>query len=214
MRKIFSNIFGFLGSLILFTFFLSLPLGVDAIEEAAIFAGGCFWCLEHDLEVLDGVNSVESGYTGGDLPNPSYRQVSSEKTGHQESVRVLFDPEQISYSKLLRSYWRNVDPLDGSGQFCDRGDSYRPVIFTQGDEQEKQSKRSADSAAFELGIPIEKIEVQVRNADRFWPAEDYHQDFANRNSLKYNFYRFNCGRDKRLEEVWGDAARKSQKWKK
>jgi len=207
-------LFGFVSAITLICFFLTWPLAVHATQEEALFAGGCFWCLEHDLEGLEGVNSVQSGYTGGELPSPTYRQVSSQRTGHQEAVRVLFDPERISYSILLRSYWRNVDPVDGSGQFCDRGDSYRPVIFLQGDQQEKKTRMSAESAAIELGIPLGEIKVELRKADRFWTAEDYHQDFAIRNSLKYNFYRLSCGRDKRLDEVWGQTARTSQEWQK
>ena len=124
-----------------------------AATEEAVLAGGCFWCLEHDLEDLPGVIDAESGYSGGRLENPSYGQVSSGGTGHQEVVRVSFDPQRISYSALLRAYWRNIDPLDGGGQFCDRGSSYRPVILTEGDQQLKEAKASLQSAAQELGKP-------------------------------------------------------------
>ncbi|MFL0769965.1 MAG: peptide-methionine (S)-S-oxide reductase MsrA [Prochlorococcus sp.] len=186
--------------------------GALAAVEEAVLAGGCFWCLEHDLEVLPGVLAVESGYTGGHLDHPSYRQVSSETTGHQEAVRVEFDPARISYAQILRSYWRNVDPLDGEGQFCDRGDSYRAVIFTAGEEQAEIARDSARLAAAELGKPLSTLAVQIRPLSRFWPAEGYHQDFAERNSIKYNFYRFSCGRDRRLDEIWDVKARSGEDW--
>ncbi len=186
--------------------------GALAAVEEAVLAGGCFWCLEHDLEVLPGVLAVESGYTGGHLDHPSYRQVSSETTGHQEAVRVEFDPARISYAQILRSYWRNVDPLDGEGQFCDRGDSYRAVIFTAGEEQAEIARDSARLAAAELVKPLSTLAVQIRPLSRFWPAEGYHQDFAERNSIKYNFYRFSCGRDRRLDEIWDVKARSGEDW--
>ncbi len=186
--------------------------GALAAVEEAVLAGGCFWCLEHDLEVLPGVLAVESGYTGGHLDHPSYRQVSSETTGHQEAVRVEFDPARISYAQILRSYWRNVDPLDGEGQFCDRGDSYRAVIFSAGEEQAEIARDSARLAAAELGKPLSTLAVQIRPLSRFWPAEGYHQDFAERNSIKYNFYRFSCGRDRRLDEIWDVKARSGEDW--
>lgn len=180
--------------------------------QEAVFAGGCFWCLEHDLEHLPGVLSAESGYSGGHVQQPTYEQVSGERTGHQESVRVRFDPGKISYATLLRSYWRNVDPLDGGGQFCDRGDSYRPVIFTRGKEQEEQARQSAASAARELKQPVDRLKVQIRQAVRFWPAEGYHQNYAERNPLRYRFYRTACGRDRRLDAVWGARARTGKPW--
>ena len=126
---------------------LALPNAAWAGQSTAVFAGGCFWCLEHDLEELPGVLEATSGYSGGEVERPTYRQVSSETTGHQEAVQVRFDPDQISYAELLRSYWRNVDSLDGGGQFCDRGDSYRPVIFTADDAQAQAAQNSAQAAA-------------------------------------------------------------------
>ncbi|MDP6194041.1 MAG: peptide-methionine (S)-S-oxide reductase MsrA [Prochlorococcaceae cyanobacterium ETNP18_MAG_1] len=193
---------------------LGTPSVVLADVEEAVLAGGCFWCLEHDLEVLPGVISVESGYSGGHVPNPTYRQVSGEKTGHQESVRVLFDPANISYEKLLRSYWRNIDPFDAGGQFCDRGDSYRPVIFTGGDQQLLEADKSLAAAAEELGQPVDKLKVEIQPAETFWLAEDYHQDYAKLNNLKYRFYRASCGRDRRLDEAWGQASRTDKPWAK
>ena len=191
---------------------LALPNAAWAGQSTAVFAGGCFWCLEHDLEELPGVLEATSGYSGGEVERPTYRQVSSETTGHQEAVQVRFDPDQISYAVLLRSYWRNVDSLDGGGQFCDRGDSYRPVIFTAGDTQAQAAKNSAQAAAQELGLAVSALKVEIRPSARFWPAEGYHQNYAERNALKYNFYRFSCGRDRRLEELWGENARSGRPW--
>jgi len=185
---------------------------VQAAVEEAVLAGGCFWCLEHDLEKLPGVLSVESGYGGGNLRNPTYRQVSGGGTGHQEVVEVRFDTARISYPTLLRAYWRNVDALDGDGQFCDRGSSYRPVIFTQGETQKQQAEASLKAAARELGKPVSAIRVQIKPLSRFWPAEGYHQDYAERNSVKYNYYRWACGRDRRLDQLWGSKARSSAPW--
>lgn len=182
-----------------------------AVEEA-VLAGGCFWCLEHDLEKLPGVLDAESGYSGGSLRNPTYRQVSAGGTGHQEAVRVRFDPSKISYPTLLRAYWRNVDALDGAGQFCDRGSSYRPVIFTSGKEQQQQAKASLQAAAKELRQPASSIRVQIKPLERFWPAEGYHQDYAELNSVKYRYYRWACGRDRRLDQLWGSKARSRAPW--
>ncbi len=179
----------------------------------AVFAGGCFWCLEHDLEHLPGVVDAASGYSGGSLRNPTYRQVSAGGTGHQEVVRVRFDPAQLSYATLLRSYWRNVDPLDDGGQFCDRGSSYRPVIFTRGEEQQQQARASLQAAAKELKRPASELRVQIRMLQTFWPAEDYHQNYAETNAVKYNYYRWACGRDRRLDAVWGSKrARTGKPW--
>ncbi len=187
---------------------------VAAAEQTAVFAGGCFWCLEHDLEHLPGVIDAISGYSGGHVDQPTYRQVSGEDTGHQEAVQVRFDPAVISYSTLLRSYWRNVDPFDGGGQFCDRGDSYRPVIFTADAAQAQAAESSAVAAAQDLGRSRSAIKVELRGAAPFWPAEDYHQNYAELNDLKYSFYRFSCGRDRRLDAVWGSQARTGESWQK
>ena len=180
--------------------------------QQAVFAGGCFWCLEHDLEVLPGVISAESGYSGGSTANPTYQQVSSGRTGHAESVLVRFDPDRISYATLLRAFWRNVDPVDGEGQFCDRGSSYRPVIFTGSADQLEQANESARLAGQELGTS-EALAVAIEPLKRFWPAEEYHQDYAERQALTYNFYRWRCGRDARLDAVWGEQARLPAVWK-
>ena len=175
------------------------PLRLYAESEEAIFAGGCFWCLEHDLEKLDGVFSAESGYSGGDLINPSYENHS----GHQEVVKINFDSNIISYEELLKQYWLNIDPFDNQGQFCDRGDSYKPVIFTSNQEQELAAKESRKNISVGLNIPLDQLKVDIVDSKPFWMAEDYHQDFAEKNPLKYNFYRASCGRDNRLKKVWG-----------
>ena len=189
-----------------------VPAVWAAEPQQAVFAGGCFWCLEHDLEVLPGVLSAESGYSGGATANPTYQQVSSGRTGHTESVLVRFDPELVSYTTLLRAFWRNVDPFDGQGQFCDRGSSYRPVIFTSSPDQLEQANKSIVLAGQELGAS-EAFAVAIEPLERFWPAEDYHQDYAERQALTYNFYRWRCGRDARLDAVWGEQARRAVVWK-
>ena len=179
-----------------------------AYAEEVVLAGGCFWCLEHDLESLKGINSVNSGYSGGDLQKPTYEN----HDGHQEVVLVNYDPKLVTLSEILRLYFRNIDPLDGGGQFCDRGDSYRPVIFFENSDEENEATIALLSASKELRVPLEKIYVELRQRSQFWIAEDYHQNFANRNELKYKFYRFSCGRDQRLDKLWKDNARSMNFW--
>jgi len=191
-------------SFILICIFLQVllisPVITFAESQEAVFAGGCFWCLEHDLEKLDGVLSAESGYSGGDVVNPTYEN----HTGHQEVVKVSFNSDIISYKDLLYNYWINIDPFDNNGQFCDRGNSYKPIIFTSNDEQKQDAKESKEEISLNLNVPLEKLKVEILNVKTFWIAEKYHQDFAVKNPIKYNFYRTSCGRDKRLEKVWGD----------
>ena len=197
MNKIFRRLIVFS---ILLQLLIACPLQAFAESEEAIFAGGCFWCLEHDLEKLDGVVSADSGYSGGDLINPTYQDHS----GHQEVVKVIFDSDIISYKDLLKQYWVNVDPFDNNGQFCDRGDSYKPVIFTSNQEQKRDAKESQETISVGLNIPLEQLKVDIVESKVFWLAENYHQDFAVKNPLKYNFYRTSCGRDNRLKKVWGE----------
>ena len=182
---------------------------INTIADEIILGGGCFWCLEHDLESLKGINKVQSGYSGGDLQKPTYEN----HTGHQEVVLVDYDSNLVSLSKILRLYMRNVDPLDGSGQFCDRGDSYKPVIFYNDLSEENEAKQALSSASIEIGVPLENIAVELKSKNQFWLAEDYHQDFAEKNQLKYKFYRFSCGRDQKLDEIWGENARSTNLWK-
>ena len=201
-----------LGVLLALVLLLGQGAPAAAAIEEAVLAGGCFWCLEHDLETLPGVLEVESGYSGGKRANPTYAQVSAGGTGHQESVRVRFDTTRLRYEVLLRAYWRNIDPFDGGGQFCDRGDSYRPVIFTTNATQAVEARNSLVAAARELGRPAASIKVSVRTLSRFWPAETYHQNYARRNGVRYRYYRWACRRDQRLDRVWGERARRSDRW--
>jgi peptide-methionine (S)-S-oxide reductase len=172
----------------------------DANLARATFAGGCFWCMEPPFDELDGVVSTTSGYTGGHKANPTYEQVSSGTTGHLESMQVLYDPAKVSYDKLLEVFWHNIDPLDGGGQFCDRGNQYTTAIFYHGEEQKRLAEASKERVEKQLGKPVATV---IRPAEEFYPAEDYHQDYYKKNPLRYKFYRLSCGRDHRLEELWG-----------
>ena len=192
----------------LFIIFSIVIHPISTYAEEVILAGGCFWCLEHDLESLDGVNSVQSGYSGGDLQKPTYEN----HEGHQEVVLVDYDSKIVNYPEILRLFLRNIDPLDGEGQFCDRGYSYKPVIFYGNSAEENDAQNALISASKELSIPLEKISVEIKSKNIFWIAEDYHQDFANKNELKYKFYRFSCGRDQKLDKIWGENARSKNIW--
>lgn len=170
----------------------------------ATFAGGCFWCMEPPFDATEGVVSTTSGFMGGTTPNPTYRQVTAGGTGHIEVVQVLFDPTKITYEKLLAVYWRNVDPYDGGGQFCDRGESYTTAIFAHTPEQKTLAEASKTTLA--ASGPIKQpIATVVRDAGPFTAAEEYHQDYYVKNPLRYKYYRFRCGRDERLETIWGKA---------
>ena len=169
-------------------------------NETAIFAGGCFWCMEPPYDKLEGVISTTSGYTGGELANPSYEQVSDGQTGHYESLRVEYDPEKIRYQDLLEVFWRNIDPFDDTGQFCDHGQQYLSAIFYQDREQEKQAKNSKDAVQQKAG-ESHTVVTRLIPAKEFYPAEDYHQDYYLKNPVRYKYYRYGCGRDKRLEDV-------------
>ncbi|WP_156925399.1 peptide-methionine (S)-S-oxide reductase MsrA [Nitratidesulfovibrio termitidis] len=166
----------------------------------AVFAGGCFWCMEKPFDQLDGVLDTTSGYTGGNVNNPTYKQVSSGVTGHAESLRVTYDPAKVSYETLLDVFWRNVDPLDAGGQFCDRGNQYRSAIFVANAAQHNAAEASKKAIEARLGKPVA---TSIEDASIFWPAEDYHQDYYRKNPIRYAYYRTGCGRDRRLEQVWG-----------
>lgn len=168
--------------------------------EEAVFAGGCFWCVEADFDKVPGVRETISGYTGGHLENPKYKDVTRENTGHYEAVRVVYDPAEVSYSELVEYFWRHVDPTDAGGQFCDRGDSYRTAIFATPDQRDTAE---ASKAALEAsGVLSNPVVTPVLDAATFWEAEAYHQNYYRKNRLRYRYYRSACGRDARVKEVW------------
>ena len=176
-----------------------------AETQVATFAGGCFWCVEADYDKVEGVISTVSGYMGGRTPNPTYEQVSHGNTGHLEVVQVTFDPTKVSYKQLVDYFWRHVDAYDNGGQFCDRGESYKTAIFTNSPEQ----KAVAEATKAELaksGPLKEPVATVVRDAGPFTAAEDYHQDYYTKNPVRYKYYRFSCGRDQRIEAIWGKKA--------
>jgi peptide-methionine (S)-S-oxide reductase len=173
-----------------------------ALQSATtIFAGGCFWCIEADFEKLDGVIAVESGYTGGTVPNPTYEQVSQGGTGHAEAVRIHYDPQRVSYEKLLDYFWRHIDPTVKDRQFCDAGSQYRSAIFYQTDAEKKLAQSSKHMLEKSGRFP--HIYTEIVAAGTFYPAEDYHQDYYKKNPVRYKFYRASCGRDARVKSLWG-----------
>lgn len=187
---------------------LLVPLLLAAInaladEATAVFAGGCFWCMEPPYDQLPGVLDTTSGYSGGHTGNPTYEQVTAGGTGHYEVVRVTYDPDRISYDELLAVFWRNIDPFDDRGQFCDRGSSYRAAVF-YGSEAEREL---AEAARADLEIRFgRKVVTGILPAAPFYAAEGYHQNYYTENPLRYRYYRYGCGRDERLRQVWGDPA--------
>jgi methionine-S-sulfoxide reductase len=183
-----------------------VTLKAIAKEQSAVFAGGCFWCTESDFEKLDGVISAASGYIGGRVKNPSYKQVSAGGTGHTEAVEVIFDDQTVSYSDLVEYFWKTIDPTDGGGQFCDRGQQYRSEIFYQTEEQRSIAQTSKDALAAS-GLLKAEIVTQLTPSSRFYSAEDYHQDYYLKNPVLYNYYRWGCGREKSLEELLGAPAK-------
>jgi peptide-methionine (S)-S-oxide reductase len=177
--------------------------GARAEEAVATFAGGCFWCMEPPFESLPGVVSVTSGYTGGTRPDPSYEEVSGGGTGHAEAVEIVYDPAKLSYAKLLDVFWHNIDPTVADRQFCDVGSQYRSAIFVHDAAQRKAAEASRAEVERKLGVPVE---TQIVEAGPFYRAEDYHQDYSKKNPIRYRYYRYGCGRDARLAEIWGEAA--------
>ena len=183
---------------------LTVVFASNAKAEKAVLAGGCFWCMESDLEKLNGVTDVISGFTGGTLQNPTY---NGNHQGHYEAVEITYDPRIISYKELLDYYWVNIDPFDAEGQFCDKGDSYRSAIFAGNDNERKIAEESKRNV--EKKFPGKRIVTPILNASTFYPIkgdESYHQDFYKKNPIRYKTYRWNCGRDKRLKEIWGNKA--------
>ena len=186
---------------------LLLSLGSHAGQDdsaVAVFAGGCFWCTEADFDKLPGVLETTSGYIGGSIENPTYEEVSSGRSGHIEAVQVRFDPRQTSYAKLLEAFWPTIDPVNGNGQFCDNGPQYRSAIFYLNAEQQRlaEASKTALAASGRLQQPIATV---ILAATTFYAAEDYHQDYHTKNPLRYSYYRHGCGRDQRLQELWGKS---------
>lgn len=177
-----------------------------AENQTAIFAGGCFWCIEKDFEQVEGVVDVVSGYTGGESTNPTYK--NHVKAKHIEAVKITFDPQKVSYENLLETFWRTVDPTDAGGQFCDRGHSYTTAVFAIDDMQKKLAQESKKSAEAALGKPIV---TPIRDAAPFYNSEDYHQDYYKKNPSRYKYYRWSCGRNQRVEALWGSEAYKGVK---
>ena len=183
----------------------ALPSAAQTTTAKATFAGGCFWCVESDFDKVPGVLATVSGYTGGSFANPTYQQVSGKQTGHAEAVEVTFDPARVSYAQLLEFYWRHVDPTVKDRQFCDVGSPYRTAIFAHDDAQLQAARASRD--ALEKTKPFkEPIVTEIVMAGAFYPAEEYHQDYYRKNPLRYKFYRTSCGRDARLQQLWGNSA--------
>lgn len=177
-----------------------LHVNVFAETKTAVFAGGCFWCMEKPYDHIDGVISTISGYTGGKTENPTYKQTSTGTTGHYEALQVTYDPVKVSYEKLLDIFWKNIDPFDVKGQFCDKGPQYRAAIFTNDENEIELAKRSKDALQKKLnGKAI--VVTEVLPAKQFYPAEEYHQNYYKKNPVRYRYYRYGCGRDKRLDEV-------------
>ncbi|MFA5370698.1 MAG: peptide-methionine (S)-S-oxide reductase MsrA [Sideroxydans sp.] len=183
--------------------FATSARAADASTANALFAGGCFWCIEADFEKLGGVIEVESGYTGGNVDAPTYQQVSHGGTGHAEAVRVRYDPRKVSYEKLLDYFWRHVDPTVKDRQFCDVGSQYRSAIFYQNAAEEKAARASMQTL-LQSGR-FTHIYTEIVPAGTFYPAEEYHQDYYKKNPVRYGYYRFSCGRDARVEAVWGES---------
>ena len=178
-----------------------------ATTATAVFAGGCFWCVESDFDKIPGVLSTTSGYTGGRTANPTYEQVSSHSTGHAEVVQVVYDPAKVSYERLVAYFWHTIDPTAKDQQFCDKGSPYRSAIYAVGPEQLKIAQ--ASKAALEKSKPFKgPVVTEIVAASAFYPAEDYHQDYYKKNPVRYKYYRTSCGRDARLAELWGDQAGK------
>jgi peptide-methionine (S)-S-oxide reductase len=181
------------------------PAAAEATLAKAIFAGGCFWCMEPPFDALDGVVSTTSGYTGGSKVNPTYEEVSAGGTGHTEAVEIVYDPAKVSYQKLLDVFWHNIDPVTRDRQFCDKGSQYRSAIFTHDDTQKRLAEESKQALERSKRLPA-PIVTEIADAGAFYPAEAYHQNYYRKNPIRYRYYRYGCGRDARLREVWGDTA--------
>ncbi|MBL4712360.1 MAG: peptide-methionine (S)-S-oxide reductase MsrA [Gammaproteobacteria bacterium] len=206
MKLLFASFFMMLLNLLITPVFAATPTNLQNISshnETAIFAGGCFWCMEPPFDKLDGVISTTSGYTSGHKKNPTYREVSAGTTGHTEAIEIIFNPAKVSYAELLEVFWKNIDPVAVNRQFCDAGTQYRSGIYPLNSAQEKAAKQSFNQ--LQKTKPFtEAIATEIVAASTFYPAEDYHQDYYQKNPLRYKFYRYSCGRDQRLSELWGN----------
>jgi peptide-methionine (S)-S-oxide reductase len=206
----FRKTLGLTFSAVLLLLFTIAPLGFASDQarnslETATFAGGCFWCMEPPFDTLTGVISTTSGYTGGKTKNPRYEEVSAGNTGHAEAVQIKYDPSKISYSRLLQVFWHNIDPTAVNRQFCDSGNQYRTAIFYHNETQKKLALESKQLLE-KTKTFRQSIVTEITPAGTFYPAEEYHQDYYRKNPLRYKYYRYSCGRDKRLEELWGTKA--------
>tara|TARA_B100001179_G_scaffold177054_1_gene132297 strand:- start:631 stop:1218 length:588 start_codon:yes stop_codon:yes gene_type:complete len=191
--------FYLLTALLLSFIFITAPSFAQSTEKTAIFAGGCFWCMEAEFEDIEGVSDVISGYTGGEIDDPTYKQVSGGDTGHYEAIEVTYDSDVVNYSQLLDIFWSNVNPLDIEGQFCDKGQQYQAVIF-YGDEAEKKIAEASFEAV--QGKFDKRVVTKILPKSEFFEAEEYHQDYYKKNAMQYKLYKWNCGRDQELEEIW------------
>ena len=190
--------------LLISAFMLAVALGSASAQEKtakAIFGGGCFWCVEADFDKVPGVISTTSGYINGKTKNPTYREVSAGGSGHNEVVEIVYDPAKVTYAKLLDVFWRNIDPLVKDRQFCDSGDMYRTGVYYLDDEQKKLAEETKKTV--QAKFAPRTVHTEIVKADTFYKAEEYHQDYYKKNEARYNFYRWNCGRDQRLEQLWG-----------
>ena len=183
---------------------LSIALQAEPDTQKAIFAGGCFWCMEPPFDALDGVVSTTSGYIGGTVAEPTYKQVSSGTTGHTEALEIVYNPDKITYEELLATFWLNIDPVDGGGQFCDRGSQYRSEVFYTNEQQHKLAEKSKQQLN-DGGLLPAPVQTAITAASQFYPAEAYHQNYYQKNPKRYKFYSWNCGRKQRLLQLWGKA---------
>ena len=181
----------------------SSAMAAPSTTQTAIFAGGCFWCMEPPFDAAEGVVKTTVGYTGGQVANPTYEQVVSKTTGHYEAIEVVYDPARISYEQLLGIFWENIDPADAGGQFADRGQTYHTAIFYRDEAQKKAAEHSKSEVAKKLGSPVA---TKILAGSEFYPAEAYHQEYYKKNALRYNAYKYGSGRPARLKEIWGEGA--------
>ncbi len=185
-------------------------LAKEQTTATATFAGGCFWCMEKPFDQLEGVISTTSGYTGGHEAEPTYKEVSAGWTGHTEAIEIIYNPQKISFEELFEVFWRNIDPTVKDRQFCDWGNQYRSAIFFHNPEQEKTALQSREKLA-KTHFQGQTIHTEITAASTFYPAEEYHQNYYKKNPLRYKFYRNRCGRDQRLQEIWGEKLKTSPK---